>query len=179
MRLLRPILLVTLCAGLLGCAPTADPSGLTGADSVAVQGAVQAAATTARLRQFAPDCVRYMRGQPIDTAALATAGYSEVNTLAGPRRIFRTQAGRARDRQIISFGPNECNFGGGNYIPRQNSGLTDAVGQALAPQGFRISRGNSVGLNSNATLLVASDISLIANILTGSGTSPAISLDRR
>ncbi len=133
MPLSRFALMVTLFAGLAACAPTADPDGLTGGERRAVTAAPQVAQTTARMQLLAPQCIRFWRGQPIDTAAMAAGGFTEINVLNPAARGFRSGSGR--DRVNVTFLPRECNVGGPNYI-LEGGTLPDAVGAALAPLGF-------------------------------------------
>ncbi len=146
-------------AALAACAPTGSGGGLSND--------VQVAATTARMQLLAPQCVRHMRGQPVDAAALAAAGFTEINVLNPAARGFRSGSGR--DRVNATFLPNECNIAGPNHIVEGGS-LPSAVAAALGEEGLTTS---GTGVYSASDLTVR-----LGYPDTGRG-NPNITLRRR
>jgi hypothetical protein len=127
-----------------------------------------ASATLDRMQVIAPQCVRHMRGEPIDVAALEALGYRPSRTIFGDAVAFRHET--SRDARFVNFGRTGCNVSQGNTILR-NDDFYGFLGDVLAPLGFVVSRGNRVGLNNDATLLVANDMTLRVDIIATSRRS--------
>ena len=179
-KLYRPtsMLVGALALGisLTACAPISDTERAERIKQISELFSPAVATTTSRMRTIAPQCVRHMRGQTVDVAALQALGYREIKPLFGKSRALRNDS--ERSTHSVQMSSDGCNVSGNNYILRDES-LFNAIAVSLAPLGFQISRGNRIGLNNNATLLVADDMRISVTYPSTGSTYPNIQLSQR